>query len=68
MKTEVALKVQTKVEQKAFKACIGGEEKREYNTWGAVTVLFNENKGLWGSGGPQWRELLDQGTSWGSQG
>lgn len=68
MKIEVVFKVQIKVEQKVFKVCIGGEEKREYNIWGVVIVLFNENKGLWGFGGFQWRELLDQGIFWGFQG
>ena len=41
MRTKVAPKVEMKGEQKAFKAGIGGEEKKECNTWGIVTILNN---------------------------
>lgn len=75
MRTKAAANVEMKGEQKAFQAGIGGEEKKECNTWGIFTILNNldsmgtvqweqRSVGLWGT---QQRELLDQGISRGSR-
>lgn len=71
MRTKVAAKVEMKGEQKAFKAGIGGEEKKECNTWGIFTILNLDSMGtvqweqrsvgLWGT---QQRELLDRSSPW----